>query len=384
MKKYIFFITLLASFFSFSKPAEAKVVIQEKGIAIISSEEVIDDDLFIGAENIDMTGTVTGSVFAGAGTADIKGNIKGDLILGTGTGNISGAIDGDLYVGGGDINITNASIEGNVVVGSGNLTIDKSSKIGGSLIVGSGNVKNYATVGRNVMIGAGNVYLDAKVGKEARLAGSSIQLGPNTHIAKDLTYALEDVESTLIQDESATIAGSLTRYTPPVNAKAREDMSRFGEVAGKGMLIISFLGLLVVGLLALRVLPKTSEGLSKQVMEKLGKSMGIGFLIMIASIPVFLILALTIIGLPLAWLLILVLWICLTLAKLVSSYALGHFVAKQFNWSKMGIYGVFTVGLVIFYILRAIPGVGMIISMLFTWVGLGAIWLYGGSHLKNL
>jgi hypothetical protein len=309
--------------------------------------------------------------------------------MGTGKANLGGVIGGDLYLGAGDVALTKVTVGGNVIIGAGNVVIDKDSKIGGSLIAGAGSVRNSAPIGRSAMIGAGSLYLDNKVGKEARLGGGEIELGPLTSIAGNLTYALGEDQSSLKQDPASTIAGTVSRYTPPVDAKqdmakAKEDFAKFGIVARNGWLMISFLGSMLVGFLLLKLFPKTSLALSTMVSKSLLPSLGTGFLIVVTVIPVFLVLALTVIGLPLAGLLILLFSIELYLAKLVSVYALGHFVAKQFNWNKMGIYGLFSVGLIIFYFLRAVPGVGGIVSILFTWTGLGAIWLYTKSNLKSL
>lgn len=389
MKKYIFFILLLTTFLVFPKPTLAKVIMQEKGIVAIPSTETIDDDLFIGAESIDIAGTVTGSVFAGAGMGDIKGNIKGDLVIGIGNANISGEINGDLYLGGGDITLTNAKIDGNVIVGAGNLMIDSTSVIGGSLIAGAGNIKNSAPVGRNVVIGAGSIYLDSTVGKEARLGGGNIELGPHAAIKDNLTYTLGENESSLKQAQSATIGGTVSRYTPPVDtsrdmAKAKQDFARMGGMAQRGWLVISFLGSLLVGFIILKLFPKTSGEISDELSKSLTSSIGIGFLMVIAILPILLILAITVIGLPLAGILVLLFGLELHLAKLASSYALGRFVARQFNWNKIGLYGAFSIGLAIFFILRAIPGIGWITSILFTWAGLGSLWLYKKANLKNL
>jgi hypothetical protein len=390
MKKLISSLFIvLCSLFVFSTPAMAKVVMQEKGTVTIPAGETVDDDLFIGSENIDFAGVVTGSMFAGAGMADIKGNIKGDLILGTGKANLGGVIGGDLYLGAGDVVLTKVTVGGNIVVGAGNVMIDKDSKIGGSLIAGAGSVRNAAPIGRSAMIGAGTLYLDNKIGKEARLGGGNIELGPLTSIAGNMTYALEQDRGVLKQDPSATIAGTVTRYTPPVDArkdmaKAKADMAKFGRVAHGGWLMVSFLGSLLVGFLLLKLFPKTSLGLSTTASKSLMTSLGAGFLIVVAAVPLFLVLALTVIGLPLVGLLIPLFCIELHVAKLVSAYALGSFVTKQFSWHKMGVYAVFSIGLILFYLLRAVPGIGWITSVLFTWTGLGAIWLYTRANLKTL
>ncbi len=389
MFKNLLVLITVFSVFAFPSQALAKVMYEEKGSVMIPKTETVDDDLFIGAESVTIDGNVLGSVFAGTGKYVQSGNIKGDLVLGTGNAMITGSVTGDIYLGAGDVTLSKVSVGGNIIAGAGNLTIDKDSKIGGSLITGAGDLKNYASVGRSVMAGAGVLLLDGKVGKEVRVGGGEIALGPNANIAGNFTYALGEEESNLTQDPKAVVSGSTSRYMPPVNAqaemaKSKEDMRKFGMVASRGWLIVSFIGSLLLGFLLLKLFPKTSMGLSTQIKSDILRSLGVGFLIVIFALPVLLVLSLTVIGLPLAGMLVLVLCIALHLAKLSASYALGRFIATQFNWNKMGVYATAFIGLAVFYILRAVPAIGWITSMLFTWTGLGAIWLYTRSNLKNL
>jgi hypothetical protein len=267
--------------------------------------------------------------------------------------------------------------------------IDKDSKLGGSLIAGSGNLKTSAPIARNLLAGAGTIYLDAVVGKEARLGGGVIDMGPNAKIMGNLTYALGEDQSTLTLSPTSTVAGTISRFTPPIEARqemmrARNGARDFALVARRGWLVISYLASLLLGVLLLRLFPKSIHGLSQVVDKSLIPSLGIGLLIAIAIVPIMLVLALTVIGLPIVGLLIPLFVISLALAKLTVSYALGHFVARQFSWNKIGIYATYFVGLSIFYILRALPGIGWIVNLLFTWVGLGSIWQYARPHQKNL
>ncbi|MEI8233026.1 MAG: hypothetical protein WCG44_04800 [bacterium] len=373
MKKlYSSIFYILCSMFLFATPVSAKVMIQEKGTLTIPATETIDDDLFITSESVNIDGTVTGDVFVGAGTVTVSGNIKGGLFVGTG-----------------DLSLSGATIGNSLIVGAGNVMIDKESKIGGSLIAGAGNLKNSAPIGRSAMIGAGSLYLDNKVGKEARLGAGTIELGPKAIIAGDLIYALGDETSTLNQSETSTVAGTTTRFVQPESAKkdmakAKEDFGKFGQVMHGGWLMISFLGSLLIGFLLLKLFPKTMHNLSTHLLSTVGSSVGTGLLITLFAFPVFLVLALTIIGLPLAGMLVLLLWFELHLAKLIASYALGNFAAKQFNFNRLGVYATFALGLVAFYLLHAVPGVGTLASLLFTWAGLGAIWHYTRAHLKTL
>ena len=166
--------------------------------------------------------------------------------------------------------------------------------------------------------------------------------------------------------------------------KVKADIGRAGMMARNGWLFVSFLGALLVGMIAIKLFPRTTHGASIEVYNNTLKSLGVGFLIVVFAIPVLFVLAFSVIGLPLAGLLFGLFWIKVYLAKLVASFALGTFVAKQFNWDKVSSYAVFFLGLAIFYLLRVIPMAGWIVSCLFTWVGLGAIWLYVRAKLKNL
>jgi carbonic anhydrase/acetyltransferase-like protein (isoleucine patch superfamily) len=382
-KKLLVLVSLLAVFV-FPVHAFAKIMTQEQGMITIGKGETVDDDLFIGSESVAIDGNVLGSVFVGTSKINLTGSIKGDLIAGSGNALLSGNIGGDLYLGAGDVILNKLNVAGNVVIGAGNVTIDKDSKIGGSLIVGAGNLHNYASVGRNLLVGGGSVFQDSQVGKEAHLGGGEIELGPNSRIAGDLMYALGEENSTLKQSPEASIGGTVRRYIPPVDTRTKEDFGKAGIMARNSWLLISFIGSLLIGFLLLKLFPKTSLGLATEVKPNLLKNIGTGFLIIILAGPVLLVLALTVIGLPLAGLLILLLCIELHLAKLVTSYALGRFITQQFSWNKLGVYAVFFLGLAIFYLLRAVPAFGWVITFLFTWTGLGAIWHYTRLHLKSL
>ncbi len=388
MRRIVVFFSLLALCL-FPTPAQARVMIEEKGTIDIPTGSTIDDDLFIGAENFNLQGNVNGSVYVGAGNVDVWGNIKGDLVLGAGKAVVTGTVGGDIYVGSGDLTLTKVKVGGSVIAGAGNITIDEDSQIAGSLIAGSGNLRNSAPVGRNVMVAGGNIFLDSQVGKEIRVAGGQIELGPHVAVLGNVTYTIGDDDGIYRQDPAATVAGTVTQYNPPIQAKedlrrARAEAGKLGVVAHRGWLLVSFLGSLLLGFLLLKLFPKTSLGLSSQVQSHLIPSLGIGFLLVVAFIPVLLVLILTIIGLPLAGLLLLVFCLSLHLAKLASAYALGKFITKQFNWSGWGTYAVFATGLIVFFFLRAIPVIGWFATILFTWTGLGAIWLYTRAHLKNL
>lgn len=71
-------------------------------------------------ETVGCDGVVTGDVFVAAGSVRVSGDIKGGFLLGTG-----------------DLSVTSAKIGGSLVVGSGNVMLDNDATVGGSLVGGA-------------------------------------------------------------------------------------------------------------------------------------------------------------------------------------------------------------------------------------------------------
>ena len=85
-------------FFAFSgAKVSAKAITSENGNVTIAKTEIINDDLFIGAQSVEIDGTVNGDVFIGAQTISITGTINGNLHVGGNNIDISGKIKGNVY-----------------------------------------------------------------------------------------------------------------------------------------------------------------------------------------------------------------------------------------------------------------------------------------------
>lgn len=357
----------------------AKVLVQEKGTVTVSAKEIINDDLFIGAENVEILGTVNGDVYVGGGAVKIDGKINGDLLIAGGTITVSGKVKDDVYVGGGNVTVSKASIGDSLLVGSGTLTIDKDSTIGGSLLTGSGMLTNSAKVGRNFFAGAGSVSLDSLVGGEARIAAGEIKISDNTIISNDLYYMLgEDGKTELVLPQNTKVLGTIKKMeapasmNPEINRSKEEFKNMFGYARG-GMLLISFIGSLLVGVLVIKMYAKKAEELSNQVQESVFSNLGVGFLILVLTIPLALVVMFTIIGAQLSMITFALFGLAVYFAKLISALALGQAISKQFGWKKFNLYGSFLLGLALLFVFKFIPIVGGFTSFLFTCVGLGSI-----------
>lgn len=65
----------------------------------VGSDEVIDDDLFIGGDTVEINGTVNGDVFAVGSVIKVNGTVNGSLAIGGQSVQVNGVVDGSVYSG---------------------------------------------------------------------------------------------------------------------------------------------------------------------------------------------------------------------------------------------------------------------------------------------
>ena len=360
MKKWLLSLTLLLILpFASATKAEAKVAIEKNGPYTLGAGEVVNDDLFVGADTANIAGTVLGNLYVGAGSVSLTGTVKGDV-----------------FVGAGSVNITGAHLAGSVHLGAGQVTIDKNTTIGGSLLAGAGTFDNEAVVGRNLFVGAGNLTINGRVGKEARLAGGNIMLGPAASVAGDLTYVMEN-SANFSEAPTATVAGTVTKMQRPAAADRGKaivaELGKYKDTVSHTVAIIAYLSALLTGLLMLKLFPKPSRVVADATRHNILRNLGIGFLACLVIVPGFFILLVTVLAAPLALLSLAVFLICFYLAKLVVGYALGFWVVEKLGWKKQSAYLVFAIGFTLFTVIRMVPVGGGLINVLASLVGLGAL-----------
>jgi len=110
--------SLLISVFAFlafsASSVSAKVISSKNGDVIIPKTEVVNDDLFIGAQTAVIDGTVDGDVFIGAQTVKITGIINGNLHVGAQTLDLSGKVSGNVYAGAQSLMVSGSKIGGSL------------------------------------------------------------------------------------------------------------------------------------------------------------------------------------------------------------------------------------------------------------------------------
>ena len=341
-------------------------------VVTLPAGETINRDFFAFGERVEISGTVNGDVYTAGGIVIVDGKINGDLMAAGGMLTISGDVSQDVRAAGGQVTIS-GNIGQNLTIGGGTVDITDSAKIGGSLVAGVGNINIAAPVGKDVRLGGGNVTLSSRVGGNIDAGVGSLRLTSKAVVGGDLTYWSSKDASI---DPAAAISGKVLKHftgqTTPSPTKA------LGILVGINIFltIISAISTLILGLLIIKFLPRPSQSVVNKLRKKPWQSLGVGFLTVIVTPIVFIILLVTVVGIPLALILLALYLVTLYTVRIFAMRLIGELLFERFKW-KANVYTSFILGLIVYFAIQAIPIVGGI------WTGLVLLFALGASVLTK-
>ena len=367
MKK-LYFLPLLALFLFFPLITKAYVVKSDDFI-YVAKDEVVEGNLYFGSKSITIEGEVLGDVIGVSPNIQINGHITGDLISASQNIQVNGQIDGNIRV-----LATLTTISGNV---------NKNLNFAGESLI----LENNSTIGQDVLIAASNTELKGKIkGNAHGMSSNLLILGS---IDKDVDVLLDKAKrknyvNTLKIGEQAEIGGKLTyragkeaiietenikgeilRKEPDVSNKPKFDFSS---------LIYSLLSLFVLSIILRALFKEQLKKIKRALIEKNIKLSGYGVLFLFATPIIVLFLMISIIGLPIA-IIILIIWgLILYLSKVVVAMALGDYIFRKLKKQKIHAYIRILVGLVIVCVFVRIPYIGWVFSLLIAILGMGTFY----------
>jgi hypothetical protein len=362
------FAAFLVLFFLFPVAAFAKSGEAQK-IVVLPQDEVIERDYYAAGEIVEISGTVIGDVYAAGGQVLVDGVIEGDLLVAGGSVIITGEVTQDVRAAGGQISIS-GSIGRNATLASGNIDLTDAASVGGNMLVLGGNVNIGAPVGGDIKAGVGALTIMNSVSGDVDAAVGSFRLSSDASIDGDISYTSEE---DITVSESATVSGTVNKHdVPEINTpKMDEEFKSFIAGANMFAFLMSIITSLVVGFLMIKFLPNYTKNAASIVTEKFLASLAVGFLGLIVTPIIIVILFATIVGIPLSLLLLGVFVIYLYIVRIFAMVAIG---TKVSSWLRLKTnnYLLFTIGLAVYYILSLVPIIGWLAKLVVLIASFGA------------
>lgn len=397
---------------------------------IIGPEEVIGDDLYVGAGTIRVDGTIKGDLVAAGGEIIVNGAVEGDLIAAGGYITINGDVEDDARIAGGTLTLgPNAWIGDDVFAAGYSFDAAAGSTIGGSLFLGGYQARLAGKVEEDVHGGMGALEITGRIGGNVKVnVGEpdpdfermlpflqmwtpAPMIAPGLRVAKGAEIGGQLTYTSGSQGEiapEAEIAGGIVYQTPVPPPVEEAKVVTPQQVALNWFLdhLRRFIALLVVGLILVWIVPGPMREAAKALQTRPWGSLGWGVLVVIfvcIAVPIVafaaIVLALifgglgfgsvvvSITGLGLlanATIIVAFLVAVAFITKAVVSFQLGRLILGRIRepWGASRVWPL-VLGVVLFSIVRAIPILGWWIGLIVTLFGLGALWLMGWETLSR-
>lgn len=366
MKKLFFF--LFAFLFSLSPVINTAFAQENTTNRTLAQDQTINGDYFMADDTVALLGTVNGDAYVAGGTVTIDGTVEGDVIATGGTITVNGSAQ-NVRVAGGTVHI-NGTVEKNVTALGGTVIIGEEAEIAGSIVTAGGTINILAPIGKGATIGGGTVVINNAINGDVNAGVGQLTLQPQAQINGNLTYT-SDQKAQIMQ--GASVSGETRQMMPPKPEKENQQEALFG-LAGVALFfkLMGIVSLLVLGLLLVFLAPHYLKRTAHTIIGKPWQSLGVGVVSLILAPIIFVILLMTILGIPLAFLFIILFTIACYFAKLFVIYLIGEKVGTSIN-GKLHMAWLFVIGLIIYEIIVLIPIVGWLVELAALIFGLGAL-----------
>jgi len=305
------------------------------------------------------------------GDITINGS-AGDLAIMGGDILIQGTIKGDVAGLGGDVTV-DGHILGDFAFAGGQITFTPTAKIDGDAAGAAGTIEMKGAIGGDAAFGGDEVIISGRIDGNLEVRGNDLIIKPGAVISGTIEF--EGPQAPVIED-GATVSGEVTHTFAP-----RGDivMNEFVAHGGLAFLIaIAFvsvflllLGGVVLGAILVFGLPNFTERAVQTFKSRPVSSFLLGFLTVVAVPALTLFLFVSIIGIPLAFIVSQIYPVIVTLGLIMAAIAFYRIFGKgrPGKWAQFGLLllGTLTIALLLF-----IPLLGWLALAVLFFMGTGA------------
>lgn len=322
--------------------------------------------------------TVNDNLYIYGDSSEIEGTVNGDLVLMGKSLTINGTISGDVYLFGQDIIVgQKAQINGNLFI-LGYKTqvsglVSSNSTVVAYSLINTGITKNDLTTISIDNVISGDIFDDLRV------ISSTSSVTGNVKGEAIMLAGTFDIDETKVGKkvyDEETLRQIAKRQNYDFNKK--EDNLVPKEVTWGvrlNSIIIGFTSILIAGTVLIFMAPVKTGSVIKKISgssTELLKSLGIGCLVLFFSWAPILFLLISIVGIPLAGILIAALVFTAVFGGVWVELSIGKEILELFKIKEYRPFKSFLIGRVVTTIIQLIPIIGGIYNFLLMTVALGA------------
>jgi cytoskeletal protein CcmA (bactofilin family) len=341
----------------------------------IPAGQTVEGNLYSAGTNITVEGHVTGDLICAGQSITVNGKVDGSVICAGNTITVNGEVGESVRLAGASL-LVNGKIAHNAMLFGATIAQGEKSSIGWDALAAGSTVDIRGSIGRSLHGAAEEAQIGGKIGSAvnlkfdgARSNAAHLKILDGAEIGGDVSYGDRfDAEVS----PNAKIQGSVTRHEPEL----RDAKKMFSFSWGWGIIYALFSSL-AVGLVLISLFKNQLAGIIRKMLEAVGKSIGFGALAVFLSPFLLIALFISIIGIPLSFMLLALFIIALYSSKIIAGVFIGQSLLTSLSGSKEpSLIWSMIIGVALVVLLCSLPIIGFILCMLATFWGLGGIYLY--------
>jgi len=330
----------------------------------LAENDSASQQLITAGEWIEIAGFTKNDVYAAGRSITLMGMVGDDAILAGETIRISGTIS-DMLLSASESLVMDGSVRGDMFAAGEELRLTENTVIDGKLFMAGNDIKiSGATVNGRTRIAANSVQLEGEFNDHVVIYSNDVVFGPDYRSLGD-TKIVSNEE--LYRENLGVIPERLIL-----------------EVKQPSLLPVVlfqawfYLSMLVTGAVMIYFFKPVTGDLHRFATERFWKNTGIGFLLVILTPLMIILLMFPVITIPLALLLCTLFTVSLYLSYLAVAMMLGLQFIQWFSkgTTEMTYYWSLAVGLVLIAIINNLPFIGLFFSALLLFFGAGSFWAF--------
>ena len=313
---------------------------------VVPANETVDGDLYLVAGTVTMDGDVDGDLTVVGGQVTVNGSVTGDVLAAGGMISIAGTVEGDLRQAGGQTTLS-GDVGEDVLAAGGQVTVASTGQIGGDLIAAGGDITVAGAVDGSIEASAGVYNRTGTVGGTER-----VLIGDRS---EERETAAEPIGNAIAHFVALLVLGALAIWLVPRTVNGAEAKLRQRPLLSLGGGLAAIVGYFVFLIVAILLIILTSIVFGVLSLESLvGLAITSGVL---AILVVSFLLAVAVgFGADIV--------VALAVARLTGRGGMGN------RWRELTL---FAIGAAVVVIVTSLPIVGGIAKLVVVLFGLGAL-----------
>jgi len=360
-------------------PANALEIMRDKGVVTVAESEIVDDTLLVAADTILIKGRVTGDLVAAGRRIVIDGTVEGNVIAFGELVTVRGTVGGLVLGAGSTFELEGATVGGDLWAAGKNVTINERARVSGNASIAGENATVEGYVGKDLYTFAEMVELNGELGQDLEAFGDRVRLLDDARVGGNVRLRIGS-EDRFYRAEGARIDGDVEFLDMP---EGIGETNRYTRIEFYLWQIARLVSAVLVGVALLWFVPGLRTLSVGGGIDGL-KTAGIG-LVALVSMPIIAVLvAITLVGMPLSLMAIIAWVLTIYLAKIVVGASVGRMMLSATKYSE-NITLVLLAGIAAIIFVVNLPAIGGIISFILTIVGIGLIvqWVFAGLSARD-